>query len=168
MGEKSSDKIIAFDTLFTTNTIQMLKVLITYMAPPAQKSFAVYIKLMELQYTLSFFNKHPDASLCRLPHEDSSNAAKLCEELLPFCDNAQKDKINQFKNMFQTLENMQEMMETLQMMKDLFPEGVDSTNGGMDMLSGLAGMSGMSGMPDFSSIDLSQIMSMLTPSDEAS
>lgn len=160
MEEKSSDKILAFDTLFTTNNIQMLKVIITYLTPSLQKSFAVYIKIMELQYTLSFSQNHPSASLGILPHEDSSDATKLCDELLPFCDAAQKEKIMQMKNMLQTFENMQELMETMQMMKELFPEGTGN-GGGMDFLSGLTGLSGM---PDFSGIDLSQIMEMFSSS----
>lgn len=159
MEDKSSDKILAFDTLFTTNSIQMLKVLITYLAPSVQKNFAVYIKLMELQYTISFFQMHPNAFVCGLPQEKTFGAAKLCDELLPLCESSQKDKINQFKNLFQTFENMQEMMEMLQMMKDLFPEGINDSNGGTDFLSGLTGMSGM---PDFSGIDLSQIMGMFS------
>ena len=169
MEEKNSDKIIAFDSLFTTNSIQMLKVLITYLAPSAQNNFAVYIKLMELQYTMTFFKKHPDASLYGLPHEDLSGSAKLCDELLPLCDNSQKEKINQMKNMYQTFENMQGMMEMMQMMKELFPEGAGSSNGNngsTDFMSSLAGM--MSGMPDFSGIDLSQIMSMFSSADTKS
>lgn len=158
MEDKSIDKIAVFDTLFTTNSIQMLKVLITYLTPPMQKSFAVYIKFMELQYTLSFFQTHPNAALCGLPHEDTMETTKLCDELLPLCEAPQRDKINQFKSMFQTFENMQGMMEMIQMMKELFPEGADNADGGMDILSGLAGMSGM---PDFSGIDLSQIIEMM-------
>lgn len=159
MEDKSSDKILAFDTLFTTNSIQMLKVLITYLTPSAQKSFAVYIKLMELQYTMSFFQKHPDASVCGLPQEKNFGAARLCDELLPLCEPSQKEKISQLKNMLQSFESMQEMMEMLQMIKDLFPEGINDSNGGTDFLSGL---SGMSGMPDFSGIDLSQLMGMFS------
>lgn len=165
MDEKNSDKIIAFDSLFTTNSIQMLKVLITYMPVSAQKNFAAYIKLMELQYTITFFKRHPDASFCGLPHEGTFGAEKLCDELLPFCDISQKDKINQMRNMYQTFENLQGMMETLQMMKDLFPENSAGSEGGNDFMSGLAGM--MSGMPDFSGIDLSQIMSMFSSADHA-
>lgn len=169
MEEKNSDKIIIFDSLFTTNSIQMLKVLITYMPSSVQKDFAVYIKLMELQYTMTFFKQHPDASFKGLPHEDSSNPVKLCDELLSFSDNTQKEKINQMKNMYQQFENMQGMMEMMQMMKELFPEGGGSSNGNngsTDFMSSLAGM--MSGMPDFSGIDLSQIMSMFSSADTKS
>lgn len=156
MEEKGTDKVIAFDTLFTTNHIQMLKVLLTYLPSSAQKNFAIYIKFMELQYTMSFFQNHPNVSLSGIPHENTMNASKLCDELLPLCDNNQRQNMEQIRNMMQNLENMQQMMEMVQMMKELFPEGAGSSDGGgADFLSGLAGM------PDMSGIDLSQIMGMM-------
>lgn len=150
MEENGQEKVIAFDTLFTTNHIQMLKILLTYMEPSSQKTVAVYIKFLELQYTLSFFKMHPASSLPRFPHEDSFNASKLCDEILPLCSQTEQGKLKQMKNMYQNFENMQEMMQMVQMMKDLFPEGENPF--GQDP-SGL--FSGMSGM------DMSQIFEML-------
>ena len=49
MDSNEYNKVIAFDTLFTTNHIQMLKVMLPYMDNKAQKSLAVYIKFMELR-----------------------------------------------------------------------------------------------------------------------
>lgn len=158
MEEKNADKILAFDTLFTTNTIQMLKVLITYLPPSTQKNFAVYIKLMELQYTLSFFQNHPDASLCGLPHENASDTAKLFDELLPFCNSSQKEKFLQMKNMMQTLENMQDMMQMMQMMKDLFPEGTNPMNS--DPTTLFSGLSGFSDLFGSQGMDMSQLFEM--------
>ena len=111
---------------------------------------------------MTFFQNHPNASLCGLPHEDILNTGKLCDELLPLCDASQRRNMEQMKNMMQSMENMQQMMEMMQMLKELFPEGAGlGDGGGADLLSGLAGMSGMNGMPDFSGIDLSQIMGMM-------
>ncbi len=151
MKEREKDKIMAFDTLFTTNTIQMYKILLSYMQPSLQKKFAVYIKLMELQYTISFFQNHPHALLKSISCEEKMNTSRLFDELLPFCDNSQREKMKQFKSMMQNFENMQEMMETIQMMKELFPEGMDSNGqSGMDMsqLFSILGASDMSGMFD--------------------
>lgn len=151
MKEKEKDKIMAFDTLFTTNTIQMYKVLLSYMQPALQKKFAVYIKFMELQYTISFFQNHPYALLKAFPHEEKMNTTQLFDELLPFCDQSQREKMNQFKSMMQNIENMQEMMETIQIMKDLFPTGEGNNGqGGMDMsqIFNMFGGSDMSGMFD--------------------
>lgn len=160
--EKETDKILAFDTLFTNNHIQMYKILLSYLQPTVQKQFAVYIKLMELQYTISFFQNHPLAALKSLSHEAPGNTGKIVEELLPFCTPSQHDKLNQMKGMLQNFENMKEMMETIQMMKELFPEGMgmgtsgsmgENTGGnanGMDMsqLFSMFGGGDMSGMAD--------------------
>lgn len=152
MDEKGLDKVIAFDTLFTSNSIQMLKILLTYMEPSSQKGIAIYIKFMELQYTLDFFNKHPNAALDMLPHEENLEAAKLCDEIFPLCSTAEQEKLSQMKQMYQQFHNMQEMMEMINMMKELFPQGMGGDEGGSnDFLSGLAGMSGM---------DLSQMSQM--------
>ena len=57
MEDQSSKIIAAFDSLFTTNRIQILKILLPRLAPEHQSGFAVYIKLLELQYTLSFLHR---------------------------------------------------------------------------------------------------------------
>ncbi len=152
MTENYQDKIAAFDTLFTTNQIQMLKILLTYMEPSQQKTMAVYIKFMELQYTISFFKMHPDSSLPCFTTKKDINASKLCEEILPLCAPAEQEKIINMKNMMQNLENMQEMMQMIQMMKDLFPQGENPM--GSDPSAIFSGLSGMSGS---SEMDLSQI-----------
>lgn len=146
MEEKELHKVMAFDTLFTTNQIQMLKILLTYLAPSSQKSLAIYIKFMEFQYTISFFQKYPNASLMGLPKEEKPDTLKLCDEILPFCQPGEQEKITQMRSMLQNFENMQEMMQMIQMMQEMFPEGVPfgdingESGGGFDFLSGLSGM----------------------------
>lgn len=153
MKEKEMDKIMAFDTLFTTNRIQMYKILLSYLQPAAQKQFAIYIKFMELQYTISFFQSHPHAALKELPQKEAPSTSQIFDEILPFCDISQRETLNNMKTMLQNFENMQEMMETIQMMKELFPEGIGSGMG--DSNSPGSGM------------DLSQILSMLGGNDMA-
>lgn len=158
MEEREADKIIAFDTLFTTNQIQMLKVLFTYLPVSARGTFAIFIKWMELQYTLRFFQSS-SAALRKLPPEASVSPEQFCKELMPFCSPEQKNQLLKMQKLIQSMESMQQMLEMLQMLKELFPE--DSQGGGMDFLSGLAGMSGADGMPDLSGMDLSQLAGML-------
>ncbi len=146
MEEKELQKVFAFDSLFSTNRLQMLKILLTYLSPSGQKSLAIYIKFMELQYTISFFNKHPHAALHELPKEETLNTSKLCDEILPFLNPTEQEKITQIKNMFQNFENLQEMMQMIQMLQEMFPEGM-STSGGPDGFAGnfdfLSGLSGI-------------------------
>ena len=61
MEEQSAKTVTAFDSLFTSNKIQMLKILLPRLIPEQQGGFAVYIKLLELQYTLTFLRRYlPD------------------------------------------------------------------------------------------------------------
>lgn len=114
------DKIQAFDTLFTNNHIQVYKILLPYFEPPMQKQLAVFIKYMEFQYTLSFFQNHPYACT---PKETAPDSGALCREILPFCSASEKEQIKKMMDLFSTMKNAREMMETVSMMKEMFPEG---------------------------------------------
>lgn len=154
MTENGQEKIVSFDTLFTTNQIQILKILLTYVEPSQQKLMAVYIKFLELQYTISFFRKYP-SSFTKFTQEENFNAAKLCDEIMPFCSPSEREMLNNMKNMYQNFESMQEMMQMVQMMKDLFPEGENPPGGdSASMFSGLSEMLGSKGM------DMSQLFEM--------
>lgn len=140
------DAIAAFDSLFTTNRIQMLKVLLPRLSPEAQGNFAVYIKFLELQYTVTFLQKHPSIPLIgdgkqltgNLFQGDNTDTIDLLDELLPFSGAEERAKIEGMRNILQNMGKMQEMMEMMQMLQELFPEGMNADNP-MDMFSNMAG-----------------------------
>ena len=150
MEEKGTSPVTAFDSRFTTNKIQMLKVLIAWLPPSQQGMFAVYIKFLELQHTLTLLrrpgtlfpnNRHLSADFFS---GDNSDTIDLLDELLPYSSQAERYRIENMKNMLQNMGRMKEVMEMAEMMKEMFPEGFGS--GGenpMDILSGMAGMSDM-------------------------
>lgn len=146
MEETQQKKVMAFDNLFTTNRIQILKILLSYMAPSTQKTLAIYIKFLELQYTLTLFQNYPDTSLLGFDTENTFDISKLCSEILPFCGRDEQEKILQMRSMMENFDKMQEMMQMVQMMQEMFPEGAPfgdmngESGGGFDFLSGLAGM----------------------------
>lgn len=149
--EKDVDKIMAFDTLFTNNQIQMYKILLSYLPPALQYKFAIYIKFLELQYTIDFFRIHPQAALKCFSHETSIDRGKIFDEMIPFCDSSQIEQLNQIKRILQSLDSMQEMMEMMEMLKAFFPEGPNPGNA-----------TGTDGSDGF---DISQIISMLGGND---
>ena len=134
------DKILAFDSIYTNNHIQMYKLLLPYFEPEMQKKMAIYIKFMEFQYTLSYFKNHPYACQPRQPMPD---ADVLCKELSPYCNREEKQKLDRFARYSSSVKNAQEMMEMAAMMKDMFPEGAPFPTDGDG------------------SMDISQILSML-------
>ncbi len=131
MEERDAGSIEAFDSLFTTNHIQMMKVLLPYLKPQQQGALAVCIKVMELNYTLSFLKNHPHA-MPFFPLQPDG-ASKLWDELLPFCSPGERETVESMKNMMQNLSRMQEMMEMMQTVQEMFPDGMDPEN--MDLTS---------------------------------
>ena len=145
MEEQNSKTITAFDSLFTTNRIQMLKILLPRLAPEQQSGFAIYIKLLELQYTISFLRRHPGARLMGSGKQlsadffqgDNADTFELLDEMMPFSGPQERARIENIKNMIMNLKKMQEMMEMIQMLQELFPEGMGGDNP-MDMFSGMS------------------------------
>jgi len=54
--EENVEAILAFDMLYTTNHMKILKLLIPYLESEHQKKLAVFIKWQELMFTLNFLN----------------------------------------------------------------------------------------------------------------
>lgn len=126
------DKVTAFDSLFTTNHIQMLKILLSFLKPPLQGKVAVYIRFLEFQYTLRFFTENPyaavfsDAGIPLSPFSgaaDSGGFAALFDEMLPYCDMREREQLRNLQNTLKNMENMQQMMQMVQMLQEAFPEG---------------------------------------------
>lgn len=59
MNVCENEAVIAFDTLYTQNHIQILKILLPYFDPYGQNHLAVWIKYLELRYTLEYVSRHP-------------------------------------------------------------------------------------------------------------
>ena len=150
---------MAFDALYTNNQIQKLKVLLPYIEPSMQKHMAIYIKYMELQYTMDMFRKHP-FQICSANNKEKPDLKKLCRELKPYCSEAEAKQMDQMASIFQTMEMYQEMSQTMSSMQELFP----------DMGAGFFGSSGNNDSDNFSdnaSFMESLLMGMLSPEQKA-
>ena len=192
MEEKGREIITAFDTVLTTNRIQMMKVFLSYLAPELQSGLAVYIKFSELQYVMQLARQFPRRPVLQnrrtvlsfkslmdgsLFVKDQAGVLELLDELLPFSAPSERKRILDLKNMLVSMSRMREMMEMMEMMKELFPEGMGESGGGFgDMFSAmggmggegmgdLAGMAGMSNMfPGMDPSALVQLMQMFQTS----
>lgn len=118
MDEKERDNVAVFDTLFTNNQIQIMKVLLPCFDRPMQKYLAIYIKYQELQYTLSYFRNHP-YHICSSSEDSNAQFRKLLPALLPYCNDSQKRIVQQIEQVFSSLETYQEMMDMMELMKDM-------------------------------------------------
>ena len=147
MDNADHSKVAAFDTLFSTNHIQMLKVILPYMDNQTQKSMAVYIKFLELNYTIEFYKKNPYPLSGCMEKEASPDIQKMCTELLPYCTDEERKKIEQIRNILQSMEMYKEMSRTMEMMKEFMPDmtsdagNSEQTQGdGFDMMGMLMNM----------------------------
>lgn len=131
----AADKVLAFDTLFTNNHIKMLKVLVFYLDSSMQKLLTVYIKFLELQHTLKYFNTpsfHLSDFNVNIKNSFSQNSPfisdldinVLCKEILPYCNKSEKQRLENIMQMQQTIDNFQQISQTMEMIKELFPEGM--------------------------------------------
>lgn len=119
---EGTSKVMAFDTLFCTNHIQMLKVMLSYMDNQTQKSMAIYIKFLELNYTMEYFKRHPHCLCGCMEREQPPDLSKMCSELLPYCTDSEKAQIEQIQNISRSMEMYKEMSQTMEMMKDFMPD----------------------------------------------
>ena len=153
MENCNTSVIQAFDSICTNNKIQMLKILLSHLPSENQGAFAVYIKFMELQYTITFLQQHPGMQLFRNTsalsfdffNEDNTGTISLLEELLPFSSPGEQKRIQEMIQMMQNMKQMREMMEMIQMMQEMFPEGMgggETEGSPMDMFSAISNMMG--------------------------
>ncbi len=147
MDTTDQNKVAAFDTLFSNNHIQMLIVILPYMDNQTQKSMAVYIKFLELNYTIDFYKKNPYPLCGCMEKETSFDLHKMCSELLPYCTDEERKKVEQIRSMMQSMEMYKEMSKTMEMMKDFMPDMASFTGNpeqtkenGFDMMGMLMNM----------------------------
>jgi hypothetical protein len=165
-----ADSVTAFDALYTNNQIQKMKVLLPYIEPSMQKHLAIYIKYMELQYTIKYTKEHP-FRICS-QNVQPPDLGKLCQELSLYSSPEEVRQLKQLENMVQTFHTVQEMSQTFEAMKEIFPDMADSFDFGAasDSKAG-------SGSPDTSGDDSNRsgipssvmdiMMNMLTPEQKA-
>lgn len=120
--KEDSSNVMAFDALYTNNQIQKLKVLLPYIEPSMQKNMAIYIKYMELKYTIDLFKKHPFQICAASADAAKPDFQKIFQELKPYSTEAEIKQLEQMNSMLQTMEMYQEMSQTMSAMQEMFPD----------------------------------------------
>lgn len=125
---QSTDKVLVFDTIFTNNHIKIMKVLLSYLDSPLQKMLAVYIKFLELQYTLQYYDKHDSAFPdCHSASTQKLDISALCAEILPYCAPQERKIVEQIKQILNAVDMYRQFSQTMELMKEMFPEGFSSS-----------------------------------------
>ena len=125
MTDKQEDasNVMTFDALYTTNQMQKLKVFLPYLEPSMQKHLAVYIKYMELQYTMNYVKRHTVTLCgCGLSQQEKPDLKELVRQLRRYSTPEEIRQLEQIENILQTMETVQEMTQTMNAMKEIFPD----------------------------------------------
>ncbi len=161
-NHEEAANVMAFDALYTTNQIQKLKVLLPYIEPSMQKNMAVYIKYMELQYTMRYVRRHPfQISECSIRDDQNpkTDLQSLCMQLSLYSSPEEIRQLEQFRNMLQTMETFQEMSQTISALQEIFPD-MSAVSSFGDAASGQSD-TGSDSSGSFSMMDM--LMNMLSP-----
>ena len=119
MNVCENEAVIAFDTLYTQNHIQILKILLPYFDPYGQNHLAVWIKYLELRYTLEYVSRHPSPPYKNQTSGTSSpDFAVLFEQIKNFCSPQEKALFGELLNLQKNLEMFEEMKEEVHDWKD--------------------------------------------------
>lgn len=104
--------ITPFDELVTPSSLQLLKLLIPYIPPSQQRTFAIYVKYMELQSTIAFFQKKNQILHMQAETDKHDSFSSLLEMLLPYLGEQEQEMLSSVTNamnMMQMFQDFQEM-----------------------------------------------------------
>lgn len=125
---KVSEKIYAFDSLYTTNHIQMLKVLLPCLNPSLQRTLTLYIKFLELFYAINFLNAHPYAIKGCVFDHSSFDLDTFTKDIEPYMSSSEAKTFQQIRQSVQTAKQFEKMQQKMETLKDILPEGFDIGN----------------------------------------
>jgi len=125
MNDDFSYKMTPFDKYISNQSLQILKLMIPFLPPQNQRMFAVYIKFLELRYTLSFF----------YAMRQQSNAPEdILDTIKPYMSPSDVESFDQMMNMMSMMNMVQEMQnmsdsefDPMSMMASMFAQD-DQTN----------------------------------------
>ena len=166
MASKSEEaaSVTAFDTIYTTNELQKLKILLPCLEPALQRHLAVYIKYGELLYTMQYVRHHAgQLGGCSLPADGRPDLHSLCSQLSLYSTPEEARQLEQLQDMVRTWENMQETAQAMSVLRELFPDPDASPLG--DGAASFGAENASSAQTEPFSADM--LLAMLTPKQRA-
>lgn len=103
MDDWNTTQMTPFDRRISTQTLQIMKLLIPYLPPQSQRIFAIYVKFLEFQYTLSSF---------QIFQQKSHSTQDIFQELRPFMPTATCDSIDNLMSILNMIELFQGFHDT--------------------------------------------------------
>lgn len=134
-----NEQIYAFDSLYTTNHIQMLKILLPCLNSSLQKNLALYIKFLELRYTISFLSANPYVlSGCGFDKEHRGQEIPI-DDLLPYLTPQEAENFRQIHKSMEMMKQFSSIQKNMEALKGILPEGMDLNSLFQSMMNGSNG-----------------------------
>lgn len=111
MGQNDSNQMTPFDQLLSSESLQMMKLLIPYMPPKNQRFLGVYVKFLELQQTINFFKNINSSVYAQDFHKKKISVLDILEDIRPFLPSHLTELLENLTSMMNMLEMMQTMSE---------------------------------------------------------
>ena len=151
MEKKSTTPLSPFDELTIPSELQLLKLILPYTPVTNQKMLGILIKLLELEYTIDFF-QHCTLKLHSQTTDAPVSFSNIISEIAPYLSNRDSQMLASVQNILNILEMMQtfqdtsstspadlfsgmlspEQQEMFQMYQTMFQQEGDSQNERMD------------------------------------
>jgi len=106
MEESPNVKRTAIDRIADGSGLQMMKAAIPYMPSAVQKSFSIYVKMLEMQNILSYYNQPVHA--CGIS-EENVQPSDILNDIRDFCTQSQCQMLDQAANLLNTMKLYQEI-----------------------------------------------------------
>ena len=131
--------VTAFDTLYTTNHIRILKILLPFVDEPARRNLTVLIKFLELQYTVDCLRRTP-VQTPDADHDGRADIAALFAQIRDFCTPAERAALEQLARLKKNMELYEEMAGMMQLLSRSEQEDSAPLSGSPDPMELLKGM----------------------------
>ncbi len=103
MENWNTSQMTPFDRQTSSETLFFLKLIVPYLPPQSQRMFAIYIKYLEFQHTLSSFQSF---------RQKSFEAQSILQDLKPYISPSVSESIDNLMNMMSMMEMFQGMYDS--------------------------------------------------------
>lgn len=111
MESYDKELVTPFDMLTSPKSLRMMKLVLPYTNPQMQQIFAVYIRFIELQETMRFYQNLSN-SLSAQDIGSQTNLTDIISDLAPYLPSEISEAMEQFEMVMTMMENMQEGVDT--------------------------------------------------------
>ena len=140
MEDNENEFVSEFDDMTTTDRIRMLKAALPYVDIGMQRYMAIYIKFLELMYTISYFRNEPQKFSAHFTKCKSSDPREIMNGLKKYCSKSEQASVEQILQMMQAFEMYKKYSAFMQPFESMNAGTSEDSGGDNNPFSSLVGM----------------------------